>query len=165
MKIFVVVLVGLFGMGVHAQTIRIKLVNGKNGHPIAGACVNIGMGTNGNAAGMAIPTDKDGVASFRLTDDNATINTETKWKACGYFGVVNPVVKYADSVRINIGYVSCLPHAPDHSWLLTMTFSTKDLLQSGVVTANACGKATASLEPGEVILFVRPLNFWEKMKQ
>lgn len=165
MKMLIVVLVGLFGMGVHAQTIRIKLVNGKNGHPIAEACVNVGVGTKHNAAGIAIPTDKDGVASFSLTDDNATINTETKWKACGYFGVVNPVVKYADSIRINIGYVSCQPHAPDHSWLLMMTFPTKDLLQSGVVTANACGKATASPDPGEVVLFVRPLTFREKLKQ
>lgn len=165
MKMLMVLLVGLLGMCVHAQTIRIKVVNGKSGHPIAGACVNIGMGTKGNAAAMAIPTDKDGVASFRLTDDNATINTQTKWTACGYFGVVNPVVKYADSIRINIGYVSCQPHAPHYSWLLMMTFSTENLLRSGVVTANACGKATASPDPGEIVLFVRPLTFWEKLKQ
>jgi hypothetical protein len=44
-------------------------------------------------------------------------------------------------------------------------FSTEEILQHGVATANTCGKATASPKPGEVILFVRPLTWWEKLKQ
>jgi hypothetical protein len=59
----------------------------------------------------------------------------------------------------------CEPHTPDYSWLATMRFATKKILQSGVVTANVCGKVTASPEPGEAILFVRPLSWWKKLKQ
>jgi hypothetical protein len=33
------------------------------------------------------------------------------------------------------------------------------------LTDNDCGKATASPKPGELIIFVRPLTWWEKLKQ
>lgn len=38
------------------------------------------------------------------------------------------------------------------------------VLQHGVVTANYCGNTTASPQPGEIIIFVRPLTWWEKLK-
>lgn len=164
MKIFIVVLVGLLGTGARAQTIRIKLVNGKNGHPMAEKCVNVWVGTERKDA-MAIPTDRDGVASVRLTDKDAEVNTRNTWSGCGDFGVVNPVVKYSDAIRVNAGYALCVPHGTNDSWLALQKFSTKEVLQSGVVTQNVCGKTRASSEPGEIILFVRPLTFWEKWKQ
>jgi hypothetical protein len=61
--------------------------------------------------------------------------------------------------------VPCQLLKPDYSWLVIQTFSTRDVLQFGVVTENLCGKAKASPEPGELVIFVRPLTFWEKMKQ
>jgi hypothetical protein len=45
-----------------------------------------------------------------------------------------------------------------------LDFSTKEVLQHGVVSSNTCGEATASPQPGEVILFVRPRNFREKVQ-
>jgi hypothetical protein len=161
--IFVIVLSGTFCMSLHAQTVRIKLVNGKNGNPMADKCVNVRVGTERKGV-MAIPTDKDGVAWLHLTDKDAEVNIQNYRKGCGYFGVINPVVKYADSMRINAGFVLCQPHGSSYSWLAFMTFSTQKVLQSGVVTPNVCGKAMASPEPGEVIIFVRPLTFWEKLK-
>lgn len=162
--LFMVVLAGSLGMGVRAQTIRIKLVNGKNGHPMTGACVNVWVGMEQKGA-MAIPTDKDGIASVRLTDRASAINAQSFGTSCRGLGLINPVVKYADSIRVNAGYVLCVPHGTNYSWLAIQKFSTKEVLQSGVVTPNVCGKATALPEPGEVILFVRPLNLWEKLKQ
>jgi hypothetical protein len=41
----------------------------------------------------------------------------------------------------------------------------KQVVQQGIVTANTCGKATASPKPGEVTIFVRPLTWWEQLKQ
>lgn len=160
---FMVLFAGSLGVGLHAQTLRIKLVNGKNGHPMGHKCVNVGVDHIWHM--LAIPTDKDGVASLRLTDKDAEVNTQNDWNWCGDVGVTNPVVKYSDLFSINVGYVLCVPHGSNYSWLAIQKFSTKDVLQSGVVTQNVCGKATASPEPGEVILFVRPLNFWEKWKQ
>ena len=67
--------------------------------------------------------------------------------------MINPVVKYKDSIKINVGYVVCEPHGTDFSWLEVKNIPTKQLVQGGVVTANTCGKHTASPRPGEVIIF------------
>ena len=152
------------GTVLHAQTIKIKLVNGKNGRPIPNTCVNTWVGTERKDA-MAIPTDKDGIAWLNLTDKDAEMNTQSQPNSCGHFGVVHPVVKYADTIRIVAGYAVCQRHAPDYSWLATMEFSTKQIVQQGIATANICGKFTASPNPGEVVIFVRPLTWWEKLKE
>lgn len=149
---------------VHAQTLRIKLVNGRNGRPIANSCINVWVG-NAQKEAMAIPTDGDGVATLRLTENDGEVDVHERWKPCGHFGVINPIVKYSDSFRVNAGYVLCQPHKPDYSWLSIEPFSTREVLRSGVVTANLCGEAKASAEPGELTVFVRPLTFWEKMKE
>lgn len=147
-----------------AQTVDIQLLNGRNGRPMAGACVNVWVGKQRKEA-MAIPTNENGVARLRLTDNDKEIDTNNHWNGCGDFGVISPVVKYNDSLRINAGYVLCQSRSPDQSWLAITDFPMKEVLQHGIATANTCGKATASPEPGEVILFVRPLSWWEKLKQ
>src|SRR5215475_1091577 len=155
---------GSSGMALRAQTVEIKLVNGRSGNPMADTCVNVWVGTERKLA-MAIPTDENGIAKLRLTDKDDEIDVHNSWKGCGDFGVVNPVEKYNDSLRINAGYVLCQFRKPDNSWLAITNYSTKEVLQHGVVTANTCGKAMASPKPGGVIIFVRPLSWWEKMKQ
>jgi len=84
---------------------------------------------------------------------------------CKGQGVTNPLVKYGDTISVRAGYVLCQPHTPDYSWLAMRDFSTEEVLQRGVATANTCGAATASPKPREVTLFVRPLSWWERMKQ
>lgn len=162
--LFVLLILGSYGTALRAQTIKIKLVNGRNGRPMVGKCVNVWVGTE-RVDALSVPTDKQGIASLVLTHQGAEINTQNQWPACGMWGVDNPVLKYADKIRINAGYVLCQLHKPGFSWLAIMTFSTKEVLQSGIVTKNTCGKAKASPKPGEIILFVRPLNFWEKLRE
>ncbi len=152
------------GTRLAAQTIDFKLIDGRNGRPIANTCVNVWVGDERKYP-LAIPTDRDGVAHLRLTNNDAEVNTQDHWKDCGDFGVINPVVRYKDFVKVNVGYVICESHGTDFSWLAVNNIPTKALLQDGIVTANTCGKASASPRPGELILFVRPLNFWEKLKQ
>ncbi|HEV2233150.1 MAG TPA: hypothetical protein VGV68_07080 [Terriglobia bacterium] len=110
-------------------------------------------------------TDNNGVITVRLTKEDMEINTQTQRLACGLSGVINPVVKYGDTISIRPGFVLCQPRTPDYSWLAMVDFSTKKVIQSGSITANTCGKATASPKPGELIIFVRPLSWWEKLKQ
>jgi hypothetical protein len=136
-----------------AQTIDIKLVNGRDGRPVTNKWVDFGIG---NITSMlTIPTGKEGIASFRLTDDNAGVNT----------GVANPVVKYSDNFSVHAPFALCQPHGSNYSWLAVMKFPAKEVLEKGVVSSNTCGKATATPVPGEVVVFVRPLTFWEKLKQ
>jgi hypothetical protein len=132
------------GTLLYAQTIEIKLVNGRNGRPLPRTCVNVWVGSERKDA-MGIPTDENGVAKLRLTDKDSEVDVRRDWKVCGNFGVIDPVVKYNDSIRINVSYVLCQPHTPDYSWL-------------------SCGKATASPKSGELVIFARPLSFWEKMR-
>jgi hypothetical protein len=146
-----------------AQAVQIKLLDGRNGSPLAGTCMNVWVGGERKSP-MAVPTDESGVARLRLTDKDAEIDVHDSSEQCGEFGVTNPVVRYDDALRVNVRYVSCLPHAPDYSWLAVSRFSADQVIRQGIVTPNSCGKAKASPEPGKLIIFVRPVNWWEKFK-
>jgi len=152
------------GTFLYAQIVTIKLVNGRNGHPMSNSHVNVWVGTKRKEA-MVIPTDKDGIARLRLTDNDDQVDLHMRKKYVGDNVVFDPIVKYNEQFQVNVGFVICYTHVRDYSWLSTANISTKQLLQQGVVWPNSCGKATASPEPGELIIFVRPLTWWEKMKQ
>jgi hypothetical protein len=126
--------------------------------------VNVWVGTTRKEA-MVIPTDKDGIARLRLTDNDDEVDLHIRGKYSGDNVVIDPIVKYDDNFGVNVGFVICRPHASDYSWLSTTNISTKQLLQQGIVWPNSCGKATASPMPGKLVVFVRPLSWWEKMKQ
>jgi hypothetical protein len=152
------------GLLVHAQEIRVKLVNGRTGAPIARSHVNVWVGNKRKAA-VAIPANENGVATLRLTNKPDEVQVCGNSNACGESGVINPVVEYDDLLKINVPYVLCEPHGTDYSWLALKTFSTQQVVQHGVVTSNTCGKETATPPPGELIIFVRPLNWREKLKE
>jgi hypothetical protein len=150
-----------------AQIIQIKLVDGKTGRPVAGACVGAWMRKDTRMA-VYIPTDKNGVARLSITqkDNEVDISYNSKL-GCGGKGAVNPVLKYDGSLTTySTGdHPSCaFPESMANARWKEIDFSTKEVLQHGVVSANTCGKATASPQPGEVILFVRPRNFREKVQ-
>lgn len=152
----------IFGATLSAQTIQIRLVDGRNGHAIELTCIGVYVSTFDKVLG--IRTDKNGIARLHFTENDSKIDTVSRPNGCGDWPVIDPVVKYSEFISINAGYVLCQPHAPDYSWLATKKLSTKEVLQSGVATPNTCGKATESPSPGEIVLFVRPLTFWEKLK-
>lgn len=153
------------GMSLSAQTLEIKLVDGRNGHPMVGtsAYVNVWVGTERKEA-IAIPTDGEGVARLQLTHNPGQVNIPNS-KNAGSIVVDHPTVKYDKSFRINVPYVLCGSERSNYSWLRTENFSTKEILHNGYASPNTCGKVTLSPQPGQVILFVRPLTWWEKLKQ
>jgi hypothetical protein len=107
---------------------------------------------------MALLTDKDGNALLRLTDDN-----DSREKDCGLHSANKTVVKYGDSLWFGVDhYVLCQPRTPNYSRGIIENISTKQLMNQGIVTPNTCGKFTASPKPGELIIFVRPLYWYEK---
>jgi hypothetical protein len=100
-----------------------------------------------------------------------------KWTRCDDFEVKNPIARYADSITVQtlpgdfswklagpdaVGFVPCWVETSE--WFPTADFSTEDILQHGVVTANTCGKATASPQPGHLVLFVRLLTEREYLR-
>jgi hypothetical protein len=146
----------------HAETIKIRLVDGRNGHPLADSYVNTWVGKERKEA-IVISTDKDGVALLCFSDD--ATDTYQSSKGCGHPGASSATVKYDDSLRINVPFVLCQPHGGDYSWLKIMDLPTSRVLHEGVTMPNTCGKSSATAKPGEVIIFVRPLSFWEKLKE
>lgn len=163
-QIFLFIVFTSTGTLLCAQTITIKLVNGRNGRPMSNSHVNVWVGTKRKEA-LVIPTNKDGIAQFRLTDNDAEIDLHNHGDYHNEDVVIDPVLKFDDNLQVNVGFVVCRPNASDYSWLSTANISTKDLLQQGIVWPNTCGKAAAIPVPGELIIFVRPLNFWETLKQ
>jgi hypothetical protein len=164
MLLLTLLFVGSHGILLYAQTLQIKVIDGRNGRPLANTCVNVWVG-NERKDPLAIPTDRNGIARLQLTENDAELNTAHRSKDCGDFGVISPVVKYKDSVKVNVGYVICEPHGTDFSWLEVKPFPTEQFIREGFVTANTCGSPMASARPGELVIFVRPLNWWEKLKQ
>lgn len=148
---------------VHAATINVRIVNGRSGNPISQTCVDVGADQMAHM--LAVPTNNHGVAEFDMTDDPAKLKLGKRSLQCGEWGSINPVLRHAESFSIHVAYVLCQSSKSDYSWLARMTFSTSEVLERGVVTPNSCGKITASPKAGEVTIFVRPLNFWEKLKE
>ena len=148
-------------MSISAQTIEIKLVDGRNGHPMVGisSYVNVWVGGKRKEA-IAIPTDKKGIARLKLTLNQSEVNIpNTKYSSSS--GVDHPVVKFDESFRVNAPFVLCGQEGGSYSWLELKNFRTKEIFDRGYASANTCGKVTALPQPGQVILFVRPLTFWE----
>jgi len=177
-------------MALRAQTIQIKLVDGKTGRPVTYSSLMtlrtilyVWPGRESELT-LLLPADKHGVALLRLTHNESEINVpeckglqadseklqmnrnkkdeeefNKKYKYCRAFAVNNPIARFADS--ISLGPVMRTLHGTYYfryvpCWADSVkAFSTEEVLQHGVVTANNCGKDTASPEPGQLILFVR----------
>jgi hypothetical protein len=163
-KLLALLAIGSSATVLCAQMVTIKLVNGRNGNPMSNSHVNIWVGPERKRT-MVIPTDKNGIARLRLTNNDDEVDLHMREKHIGDNVVIDPIVKYDETLRINVPFVICYPHVRDYSWLAITNISAKQVLQQGIVWPNTCGKATASPKPGEVTIFVRPLTWWEKLKQ
>jgi hypothetical protein len=144
---------------IQGQEIHIRVLDGRNGRPITNECVNVWIGEK-SVESFVIPTNKDGIVFLQLTNDDRQVRSQ-KGPACGGLGVIQPVVRYSETIRITADYyMPCQAHPPDTPWL---SFSIAEILRSGVTASNACGKIEGSPERGELVFFVRPLTWWEKM--
>lgn len=147
---------------ISAQGIHIKVLDGRNGKPVSGECVNVWIGQDA-ASSLLVPTDKSGVALVHLTTKSTELNAHQSGKACGGWGVIEPTLMYADTIGITSGsYMPCEPHPANSPRL---SFSVQEVLRSGATTTNTCGKIEGHPQPGELIFFVRPLRWWEKLKR
>jgi hypothetical protein len=150
----VVAAVGATG---NAQTLRVRLLDGRSGIPIAKGYVNVWVGDHRKAA-VPIPGDQNGVARLSLTNDAEQVDIRGGPSDL-------PSFPYASEIRIQVGLVLCQAAQKKFSWLQITPYSTEGWTRTGIVTPNTCGKAVAKPEPGELTIFVRPLSFWERMSE
>ena len=125
--------------------------------------LNVWVGTERKAA-IAVPTDANGVARLQLTLDSRAVNIPNPG-SIGTVVVEHPVLTFSESLAINAPYASCDSGGSNYSWLGIRNLSMKEVLHRGYVSPNTCGKVNIPPQPGKVILFVRPLTFWEILKQ
>ena len=137
-------LVLLFALAVikNAQTLRVQILNGKTGKPVANEHVNLfRYGEFGDLTGdrnvRGFTTDADGIiTSSDFAPDTHSFYVSVDWhRQCTKKSQVNDVA-----------------------------FSLQEIFTRGIVSENTCkAKLERSAKPGTLILFVREETFFEKM--
>jgi len=142
-----------------AQDIRIEVLDGRNGRPVTNQCLNVWVpGERGFDA--VIPTDSSGIAVFRLAGDP---NNWIKKGRCKGAVAPYPPVTHAQAIQPFPAWpVDCRVHKiGPHQYSPLPTYSVREILDTGVVAEDFCGKVKVSATAGELIIFTRPLRPWE----
>ena len=120
----------------NAEPITIRVIDGRNGHPISDEKLQLWFNTQSGGA-LSISTDKKGVAMVDAPLTASLLLSTNLYIDCRYS-------KKAGTER--------------------PAYPVSDILRSGVLAANTCEKLKLSPTPGELIFFVRPEHWWEGMK-
>jgi hypothetical protein len=128
------------------QNIRIRVRNGRNGHPVTKESVNVWFGNKPAGEGFG---GEGGVALLLSTDKNGEVLVSIKGNDAEWIDILPDY------------YFDCRARKDTRRPI----YSVKEVLQSGVVTDNTCGKFTAEPKPGEITFFVRPLHWWEAFQR
>jgi hypothetical protein len=114
--------------------IILRLLNGKNGKPIRFELPNIWVGSA-----------------------RAPVNPRTDAK-----GEIQTDVSGAEPRTVGVmgnWYVDCRAEGVP----LGTKYSIDTILSKGIVTENNCGKAWVEPTPGVLVIYLRPMTFWEKL--
>lgn len=165
----------LVGTLLRAEDIRIRVLNARNGKPITNECLNVSLGS-WHGADLLVPTNREGTAVLHIGSDVVTADAVSP-QACGGKAIVGPKPLPKDSDAISITsdyYVACQeygrlaagqPATPNSLKEMVPSYSIKRVIELGVSASNTCGKFRHEAHPGELIFFVRPLKFSERMRQ
>jgi len=138
-----------YAAGPPSHKIRIRLVDGHNGHPVTRDDLNVWVwdeskaaaesdlreGHKGLNAGFLLKMDRNGEAEVPLEPSGS------------------------ESIKVSPDdYVDCRPFQKNAP---RPVYSVREILESGIATENTCGKIRLEANPGELILFVRRPHFWE----
>jgi hypothetical protein len=133
---------------VTAQQITIKLVDGRNGRALKNQVVAVWRGEK--SVGMptqTLLTNTNGIAFVPVPD------TETSFTAGG---------ESLMDCRMRLKY-NWKGDLDDHTTFKEDVYRFSDVLSHGIVAANKCGKAVAQPVAGQLVLFVRPPHWWERV--
>jgi hypothetical protein len=170
------VLLFVLGCGplARSQDVHTQVVNARNGKPITDECLNISLG-KWRGAELLAPTNREGIVGLHIKNRQVTADT-TSPHACNGQAVLGPKFLTNDVESISVigdVYVVCQEygnhlsgqppplHIPSD---VVPTYRISKIVELGEAAANTCGKFKAQAKPGELILFVRPMSFWEKLK-
>lgn len=124
-------------------TIHIRLLNGKTGQPIADKEIFLERNKTrllSHAEEHDIRTDPSGLAEATVAKTG---------------DILNPIV---------VDYKSCTPRTKHNDETgKSERFPIAQILTNGVVAHNACSKTAQSPTPGELTLYFRPMNVFERL--
>jgi hypothetical protein len=127
----------------NCSEIQIRVLLGKDGQPQVGRSIFLWQQ---NANGQPIPVGGGSPTTYKLLTDSK--------------GIVRINIPDENSFAFYIGgQQECYVHR--QSTAAKQTFKVKEVLSSGVVTLNDCGKASSIRTPGELTVFVRKSHWWE----
>jgi hypothetical protein len=157
----------------NAQEIRIRVLNARNGKPVTDECVNVSLGS-WHGGDLIAPTNKDGLVVLRFENGQVSANAGSP-HACNGLAVLGPrpVPAGVDTLAITSDeYIDCqewakvIPgEAPKDALNRAPSYPIQRILESGAAAGNRCGKFRADTKRGEVIFYVRPRSFLEKMRK
>ena len=146
---FVIVPKLLFGQ---ATAIHVRVVNGRTGHTIPAMSfgfVDYHTDENGQYRDdlngrKTVTTSVDGDSYIANPDAHGVL----VFNGYGYMWTTCSSQKFYDSTTRTYGSDYLYP--------------VSTIISSGLVTKNKCGKATASANAGELVIFIRPTTWWER---
>lgn len=158
-----VILATLCNSSVFAQGIRIRLLNGRNGHPIKD-CLNVWTSPVQRTP-FVVRTQKNGIAVVVINDRNAS--EERQIVAPCKAVPTSASIAHADTIGVWPDLeVDCRPRNEiGISPTRTKFYSVDEILKIGVAVTNTCGKFKTNPVPGELIFYVRPAHWWEALSR
>jgi hypothetical protein len=121
-----------------SQQIIVKALNGRNDHPLKNARIDIWFGERVSGVPRQSKTGQDGTTLVTVPEGERT------FVAAGEF--------IADCRGGNVA---------GKSFIDRNIYSIDQVLSTGLVGENQCGKATAQPVRGTFTFFLRPLHWWE----
>jgi hypothetical protein len=118
------------------RTVTVRLLNGKNGKPIKNENPNIWIGD------AARPSN-------RYTNSRGEI-------------VVSVTDTRSQELRVLPDWYSDCRFKDDSEAGMQVKYSLEEIMTTGVVSENLCGKHRIGPTPGVLVLYVRPRTFMEK---
>jgi hypothetical protein len=154
------VIVGL-SSAARGQEIRVKFLNARTGRPVTYESATMWVETYHGF--LTAPADnKEGMAKFLYTGHSIRPiwppNTKLRYDWMRELTIPPGPIKIAAAPAVAAGI--CWDLGPLHQgpW-----YPISEILQHGAVSENNCGKATATPQPGELILFIKPIPAWKRI--
>ena len=156
-----------FGLPLRAQQIETRVLNGHNGKPVMHECLNVWTGIR-EGAHLVAATNDNGIVALRI--EGRDIVAEV---ACSGWPSRASLSPGTDEITVSGDrYVACQEYGktaegehPVSPLKLMPSYPIGKILESGITSANTCGKLRGDVKPGELVLDVRSRSFWEKMRQ
>lgn len=150
----IVLAVGPIGLLARTATIHIRVLDGRTGKNLSGMSLwfvdyhtDQDGGTHADLNGrMIVKTSADGDSYIANPDGHGVL----------VFGGLGKNGIWTPCTRQKLYDSSTQTYGTEH------LYPVSTIVASGLVANNNCSKGTATAKPGELIIFVRPVTWWEK---